>query len=473
MPVMVRCFNLLLVLAMLGLVACSPDSSDSPEKPLFDQRATDGVKEFLGKGYEGYEYYADPRSVTTAMFDLTDLSVVEVQETPSYDGTFVSGQSRKEYFEQMSASIALSGAYEGFSGEVSGSFSNKVLTNTNNVFATSNVIQAYYRLSLTDRAKLLPQVAEHIATMEPQTLFDRYGTHYLKSLYIGARVSFTSHADITKVSKDFEMSAAVRAAYAEVVKGEATGGSVSKEDREQVANNKHIRVMGGDPAKANAIVDGSGEPAENYRAWSESVPNFVSIADFGKGGLVPLYELASTPERRSELEAAWGPYMQARTNTVLTEEDPEPVMVKKNSRFKLRSRDDRYITSSESATRYYYARLGQSPQIMKFGGGDRPLVSGSVVHIKTTEKWQGKWKPRTLLGAFGDATELYYWSDYGSKSNWIIEKTDPGQEGAQVYYGDQVYIRNEAYDDQYLFPYKNNYLSTKKLELHPWTIEPE
>lgn len=457
---------LTLCLLFFFLAACEPDDPVDPN-------VASGIKEFLGKGYNGYEYYADPRSITSRLFDVDDLNVVQVQETPSYDGTFVYGESRKEYFNALSGSIALAGNYAGFSGEVTGSFSNQVLRNTNNVFATSNVTQAYYRLTLTDSAKLLPEVITDIASLEPEALFDKYGTHYLKSIYIGARVSFTSNADITKVSKDFDMTAAIKAAYGEVVKGEASGGTVSKEDLQEVSRNRHLRVMGGDPAKASAIIDGSGQPADNYRDWSESVPDFVSIADFGKGGLVPLYELAANEERRAELLAIWQTYMDERTNDILQEDDPKPVGVLKNSTFKLLSEDDRYIAKAESATRYYYAKLGQGPMKHQFGGDGKALTSGSLVQIKTTETFEGNWKDYNLLGAFGNATELYYWNDYGSKSNWIIEKTDPSQKGAPIYFGETVYIRNEAYDDQYLVPYKNNYLTTEKLKLYKWRIELE
>ena len=461
---MKRTHVILLLLAILTLMSCSPD------KPSYDQEAISGIKEYLGKGYKGYEFYADPRSITTALFDVSGLKGVEVQESPSYDGRFVYGQSKKDYFEELSTSIALDGEYACFSGEVTGSFSKQALINTDNVFATSNVTQAYYRLSLTDEATLLPQAIDDIATLEPVALFNKYGTHYLRSIYIGARLSFTSHADITKVSKNFDMSATVKAAYAKVVKGEASGGSVVREDLQEVSNNKHIRVMGGDPAKANAIVEGTGEPSKNYNAWSKSVPDYVSIADFNKGGLVPIYQLAATSERRSELETAWQEYMEKHTDDILEQDDPKPELVYKNSRFKLLSSDDRYISTAESATRYYYAKLGQDGVVLQLGGKKRPLVSGSIVSIKTTEKFKKKWKKRNLLGAFADATELYYWGDYGSKTNWIIEKTDPNQKGEPIYYGEQVYIKNESYTGQYLTPYTNNYLTTKKDVKHKWRI---
>lgn len=448
---------------------------ESPDQaPLMDQHAIKGALEFLGKGYEGWAHYADPRSVLKPLFDLSDLSVVEVQEAPSFDETLIYGETRSSYFNQLSAKISLSGAYEGFSGEVSGAFSNDVLNNSSNVYATNKAVQAYHRLSLKDTAALLPETAEAIASAESEHLFKTYGTHYLRSVLIGARVFFSSYVNTTQVTQNFQMSAAVKASYLELIKGEASNGAVSKDDLNQVSGNRHIRVMGGDPAKANAIMDAKGNAAEHYRQWAESVPDFVSIADFGRGGLVPIYELAATPERRAELELAWGPYMLAQTNPLLLEDPappPSPVVVRKNARVKLRNADDRCIAASESATRYYYAKMGNKAITLLLDGENRPLTHGSSLSIKTTEVWKGKWKARTFLGAFGNAHQLYYWDDYGSKTNWIVEKPK-GRPGETIHYGDAVWIRNEAYADQYLCTDKDNYLSTDNTKRQTWTFEP-
>lgn len=451
------------------------DQEANDELLPMDERAILGANEFLGKGYEGWAYYADPRSVLKPLFDLSDLGVVEVQQAPSFDETLIYGESRRNYFNQLSARIALAGAYEGFSGEVSSAFSDDVLRIGSHVYATNKAVQAYHRLSLRDSARLLPEAAEAIATMEPERLFSTYGTHYLRSVLIGARVFFSSYVNSTQVSTDFKMSAVLKASYLELVKGEASAASVNKEDLAQVSGNRHIRVMGGDPAKANAIMDARGDAAEHYRQWAASVPNFVSIADFGRGGLVPIYELAATPERRAALEVAWGPYMLKQTNALLLDDPvppPSPLAIKKNARVKLRNADDRYIAASESATRYYYARMANRALTLLLDGGNRTLTHGSVLSIRTTEVWKGKWKARTYLGAFSDARQLYYWDDYGSKTNWIIEKAQGGLPGDPIHYGDPVNIRNEAFSDQYLCTAQDNYLTTDRALRQSWMFEP-
>ncbi|MDM7950256.1 hypothetical protein [Hydrogenophaga sp.] len=115
--------------------------------------------------------------------------------------------------------------------------------------------------------------------------------------------------------------------------------------------------------------------------------------------------------------------------------------------------------------------MGNQALTLLLDGGNRPLTHGISLSIKTTEVWKGKWKARTFLGAFGDVHQLYYWDDYGSKTNWIVEKPK-GRTGEAIHCGDEVWIRNEAYADQYLRTDKDNCLSTDKTQRQTWTFEP-
>ncbi len=50
-------------------------------------------------------------------------------------------------------------------------------------------------------------------------------------------------------------------------------------------------------------------------------------------------------------------------------------------------------------------------------------------------------------------------------------QADPSQEGAPIYFGEQIYIRNEHFDGQYLTPHTNNYLTTTRAKKYRWRIE--
>lgn len=92
------------------------------------------------------------------------------------------------------------------------------------------------------------------------------------------------------------------------------------------------------------------------------------------------------------------------------------------------------------------------------------------MQIKTTEKFKGKWQPRNLLGAFKNKTELYYWTDFGQKSNWIIEPVIAASDNL-IRFGDTFHIKKNTYFKQFLAPHKNGFTTTQK-DTFEWIILP-
>jgi len=476
----IKLFGLLVM--SCSLFACSDAGED--EKPVDTRyeaahktQVIQGINEFLGKGYKGYQYYANPKSCTLPLFDLSDQSLVDIQEGTYYQGRFASGETKYKFYEQFSANVSMSGTYNGFSGEITGAFDESTLNNRHHSFATSHNTHSYYRLTVPEGASLLSSVVTDLAEMEPIALFDKYGTHYLKSIYIGGRVSFSSHMDRTQVKKGLKVEAAMKASYAKSVEGSASTKGVDESDVQHILLNKKLDVIGGDTALASQVKTGAGEPAESYNAWAASVPNHMSIADFADGGLVPIYSLVEGDNRRAELETAWVSYMADKTAGVL--DGDEPLVVKKNSHFVLHSEEGDYIGNApyDRSFEFYYPKMSSTAKKLKFGGNGDDLLTGHVVKIKTTEKfkdtWLNKWSKRIYLGAFKLKNNLYYWEEsdtYNAKMNWKIEKLVPSEDKS-VRFGDEVYIKNQHFDKKtYLAPAKNGYLTTVKTP-HVWTIK--
>lgn len=431
------------------------------------------IEDFLGKGYKGYQFYANPKSCTLPLFDLSASDAVSIQKAPSYRGRFVSGESLSEFYNAFSANISVSGSYNKFSGEITSNFTNSVLNNRSHSFIASHITQTYYRLILSDAAPLLPQVETDLQQMEPTQLWDKYGTHYLQSIYIGGRISFSSYIDRAKIEQGYDLEATVEAAYLEFVKGKASAGTVNKSVFDQVVRNREVDVMGGDPAKANSIMDGSGQASDAFNAWSASVPAYMSISDFADNGLIPIYELVADPERHALLKAAWTTYMADNTAAVLKQAPPKPV--KKDAFFYLKSSDGRYYSQApyNAMYSYYYPTIADKAQKLRFGGGAQTLKNNYNITIKTNEKFKdsitGKWSKYVYLGAFKLKHWVYYWTLYDAKTNWFIEKAVPAKDD-QIYFGDAIRIRNEHFD-QYLWPEKDGFMTTK-IEPYTWIIEP-
>ncbi|MGD8741313.1 MAG: MAC/perforin domain-containing protein [Desulfobacterales bacterium] len=464
--------KLILALAAVliaGVVIYVFTGKEPPYDPAHAQQVTKGIEEYLGKGYKGYQYYANPESCTFSLFDLGGEKHVDIHQTPSWAGRFASGENKTEFYDEFFAKASVSGVYDGFSGEITSNFNKSALKNRAHSFATANIAQTYYRLIILDTARLKEDVLKDLMNMEPVALFDKYGTHYLKSIYIGGSVSFSSFVDRSKVTENFNIEAAVNASYAEVVKGSASGGSVAKSDIEQVTRHKKILVKGGNPALASNIQDGVGEPAENYHDWAASVPKFMSISDIADQGMVPIYELVKDEQRRAELEKAWTPYMEAHTDELLKEGEPE--VIAKDASFILKGEDGRYFGKApyDRWSQYYYPTISSTGVELKLDSGSEALETNHNVQIKTTEEFDGSWADYVYLGAFKLKKWLYYWIPYGAKTNWIVEKVIPSSD-PRVRYGDAVRIRNEHFN-QYLSPSDDGYLTTIDT-LYSWTMLP-
>lgn len=457
--------SLFVISVFFALYQVSKDKP--PYDPLHAEQIRAGIKEFLGRGYRGYEFYADPRSISLPLFDLPDEKDVNIQDGTEWDGRFASGETKTEFYNEFFGAASVSGIYNGFSGEITSNFNKSTLKSRANSFATANITQTYYRLDLLDSAQLKKDVLNDLLNMEPVALFDKYGTHYLKSIYIGGKISYSSFVDRTKISEGFKLEATVKASYAEVVTGSASGGGVDKKDIEQVTSNKRLLVKGGDPAEAARIMNSVGEPSENYTAWSRSVPKNMTISDIANGGVVPIYELVEDPERQEILKDAWEPYMASHTDETLKEDEPE--VIKKNSSFLAKSEDGRYFGEApyDWSYSFYYPTMTDSGIELQLDSGSESLENNNNVKIKTSESFDGGWADYVYLGAFFWKGNLYYWVPYDAKTNWIIKRVIPGSD-PNIRYGDEVLIKNDHYD-QYLAPAKNGFLTTTD-DPYSWTL---
>lgn len=210
--------------------------------------------EYLGKGYRGYGYYADPQSCTKQIFDLAAKNAWAAQKTEGFMRRMVSGKTRTEYFNKFSSNINLTGGCSGFTATVTATFSTEVLQKNTVEYATLLDTVRYYRVTL-GIANLTPEAQSAIDTMTAPDLFDRYGTHYTRSIYLGARVSYSSYLDHQETTSQTDVGATLKAEYLKLVGG-GGGDDEHKAEREQVARNAHLSVLGGNPGVAPSVGGG-------------------------------------------------------------------------------------------------------------------------------------------------------------------------------------------------------------------------
>ena len=450
----------------------------------FTEKEIEVIHNYLGRGYIGYTDYATAKSLTFPLFDLKSGRVddyVDLLRSTTYESEVIIGKSMQEYIKKLSINAGISVGYA-FLGEIENRFgmSDDKSSKRTNEYISYDINNTLYRITLKGNVPLSEQFQEDLNSLDATTLFETYGTHYLKSTWIGGRISFSTTIDTYGMTDD------MRKKFAFVTKGKVgnwTGTSdveLTREEKdisEKMKFNSKVRVWGGDPKLGRDIERGiQGDSVSDiYQQWGQTVEELPYISDFEHGqGLVPIYELA-TGTRKEQLKEQWEAYWQEKSDK--EEGLIGPDLVKKNHTIVLSSRDGRYLSFSYSGNQYYYAKLGNNPLSHQLDTNNEDLCHGNIVHLKTTEPfkdtWTRKWSQHKLLGAFANSYELYYWSDNGDKTKWIIEKAAGTAQEKEIAYGEKVYIKNKSYN-QYLVPAKNGYLTTKKIQNptdeHTWVI---
>ena len=269
------------------------------------------IQNYLGRGYKGYESYASASSMTLPLFDLKSGRVddyVDLLRSTTYESEVITGKSMQEYIKKLSANAGIEVGYA-FLAEIKSRFgmdSDEIRKRTNE-YISYDMNNTLYRITLKGNAPLSEQFQEDLNSLDATTLFDKYGTHYIRSTWIGGRISYSTTIDT------YGMTSYTRNRFEIVAQGTVghwTGTSdtdLTKEDKdisEKMQANSKVRVWGGDPKLGRDIERAirSNTVSGIYQQWSKTVEELPNISDFGNNqGLVPIYELA-TGTRKEQLK---------------------------------------------------------------------------------------------------------------------------------------------------------------------------
>jgi hypothetical protein len=146
--------------------------------------------------------------------------------------------------------------------------------------------------------------------IDPQALFERYGTHYLAKVVIGARASHNSATNTTKFSSSLSVAAAAEMHYKGLTGSpDAKVKSKYHNDLETFskASKIQVRVRGGIEVYGRHIAQEG-----VYDKWLESVVDRLVFIDFAPDSLRPLWDLCEDPERRAVLRDAYIEFARSR-----------------------------------------------------------------------------------------------------------------------------------------------------------------
>lgn len=282
----------------------------------------------VGYGYNTLSEYASPNSVTKQIVRWYEMKADKLIQFNASSARFyertVTGSSLENLAENLSEAVSFGGKYCGFKGEVGATFNSGVTNSEFNEYAISYIEYKVTDISIvTDiddvRENWMTVAAKkaidgetdtYRGTEGVKTLLREYGTHLITKADLGGRLKYNLTVDVSKVTGYYDITAYLKASYSNAyVNSEA---SMDAEIKSSYANNKtqtslSFTAIGGDSAPLTVSSDKSA-----IDTWKKSIAGYDSIATnktaligFGSEleGLIPLYELASSPARREEIKS--------------------------------------------------------------------------------------------------------------------------------------------------------------------------
>ncbi|KAI0689992.1 hypothetical protein BC835DRAFT_210307 [Cytidiella melzeri] len=265
----------------------------------------------------GGQFYSVPEVVNFERYTTTDYRT-------SY------GKTTEEYANSLSSKAGLDASFPGFSASASTDYSESQRENLSHAFTRTAYVVTHYNLSLPPTEHIKPLLkswfVRDLDTMDGIELYRQYGTHLLRSLTVGGRGLFLTSTDTRSYSSEIsiEVAAKMSASYF----GVSGGADLSVEQKAAVdsfneSSECTVVTKGGDPRY------GTEDFLQNREEWAASITAYPEFIDFASlPCLTGLWEFASTPARRDELQEAYaqfvtlyaqdltlpGPFLRARIN---------------------------------------------------------------------------------------------------------------------------------------------------------------
>lgn len=320
-------FYFLWAAGVITLIAFSSCKKDEAEPDPVNLTELPGSA-LLGRGYDAFGDYANPKDVKTAMLDFANYRKVTVNgaqyklpEKAEYQYldekafTTFSGQSIETYLSKRMESAGLDAQqnYPFFKKAAVAYFDESEYRLDAYDFVGIESELRLWKVTLPyDAAQLRPllsaEAKAELANMAPAALFEKYGTHLLTQIIIGGRAGYYTAADKSLAIGGMDLPAAAEWSFKAAL-GELN--LATDPLKEQAVNTLReqsvfrLAHIGGDAQYGNKLLT-----AGNYKKWLASVYDAPALSGFTPLSLMPIWELCESAARRTQLLEAFETYAQ-------------------------------------------------------------------------------------------------------------------------------------------------------------------
>ena len=276
------------------------------------------VTSYLGFGYNVIKsHYINRHEVlnTNPIFNLKQLSntTLLLASGVDYKSESISNSSMQEFSRSYNTKIGISGGYGPFfSGGIQADFEGGSNGKTYYYFYKGMIDIKTFNLSMyaetSDlRNMLAADFSDDLNSLPPAAFFDKYGTHFLKSITMGGRLELnvTYSSESVKETSEIQAAVDVDVNYMNAcVKGKASTQYNNTLEEEAISKNETVVYRGG-----TLYPMSTAETVNQYHGnWVDSFNNNLSKSDLvgvpNYQSLVPMWELVNpnNQARRNQLE---------------------------------------------------------------------------------------------------------------------------------------------------------------------------
>ena len=307
--------HLLLMMSCTDEILQKGDGSENAQNAEVRRSAGDGKLDLLGYGYDATKEFANANSARAKVIDVDRIKreapgriedgIIDIQRT-----SITSGSNYEEYNKNLSVKVKATAKFLLFSATLKGSFSQEELSSDLYSYASVDLKIQRRRLTIyMDKDELCTKYltstfVQDCRKLNAEQLVNRYGTHVLKNIVLGGRLSALYRSKVSSGSKKRVVEAGVSVGVSKIFNIEVDGAQSSSEANKNSEESLRYFTVGG--SSSNALVGKIG-PKENIVIdiipWQNSVTlKNAQLIDIDEDGLIPLYELIPDSRKRNEVK---------------------------------------------------------------------------------------------------------------------------------------------------------------------------
>ncbi|MDL2208680.1 hypothetical protein LJB97_03570 [Parabacteroides sp. OttesenSCG-928-O15] len=279
---------------------------------------------YLGMGYDATGEYATDQFVKDAVLDWDKLNnegyIAPIILASSTYEHKIEGSTLQQYQRDFSHAAGLDVKYAGFSASVTGSYSSKTYSSSENKFSSfrhitqKQTVKLGEHLGIDELRNCMSETAkkEINGELNPDQVVLKYGTHVVAGFILGGSLDYTMTADASTMSNEVDWSIAVKAGY----ESASAGVNASYEYKQYESMKKEstnfeekLVARGGDSQLASSL---GTQSTRSQWLGSLSDPLKWVMVDYAGQKLLSIADFAEEEGRRNELRGAIDKYMEDR-----------------------------------------------------------------------------------------------------------------------------------------------------------------